>query len=407
MISSFKESLKKSIKYILGQKLIKILFNLVLFIALGIILEPEVYGNYSLHYAYALLGCAIVSGGLDEVVMKKLLDERPPTLLEMIFLKSFYFFIFSVLTIFFFSSLNEKYIYLLAVFFSMFIVSHAKMEAQARGKILSFYTLLCAVLFFTIKIILISRVENQVYFLGIVFVFENIFIAFIPFIMQINKKELEIKLKSILENFLYCVPLWVSSVLFILSARVDYYLINKNFDISVLGKYSLISRLVEQSYVLPSVILSSLMIILVYNNKNGDRNELKLYRISFYGGLLLGALVLLFSLIILNYKNLMETRWIIVAIILSLCIPFSSLRIANSKFMIIDNLQMLYLRRTILTFIFSVISTYYLISIGGVIGLCFAILFTIIFSSLIFDLLSKDTRKYFFLKVKAIFFLSR
>src|SRR5690606_11507987 len=126
-----------------------------------------------------------------------------------------------------------------------------------------------------------------------------------------------------------------------------------------------------------------------------------------YGGLLLSALVLLFSLLILNYKNLMETRWIVVAIILSPCIPFSSLRIANSKFMIIDNLQMLYLRRTALTFIFSVISTYYLITIGGIIGLCFAILFTIIFSSLIFDLLSKDTRKYFILKVNAIFFLNR
>ncbi|MCO8043586.1 hypothetical protein NI461_13225 [Acinetobacter sp. S4400-12] len=402
MINIFQSNLSKSIKYILSQKLIKILINLLVFLVLGIILEPEIYGIYSLHYAYALLGCAIVSGGLDELIMKKLLDSNPPTLLEMIFLKFIYLAIFILLTLAFFESLSEKFIYLVGVVFSIFIISHAKIESQAKGKNLSIYVILMTLFFSLIKIYFIGKVENQIYFLGLIFALENIFISFVPFLFLINRKENKINLMRFLECVKSCLPLWLSSVLFILSARVDYYLLNKYFDVSTLGTYSLVSRLIEQSYVLPNIIFSSMMVMIVYKSNNNQRNELYMYRMAFYGGLLLGILVFIFSSIILFVKNILDIYWYLIAFFLSLCIPFASLRVANSKFIIIDNMNSVYLKRTILTFLFSIIISTLMIDKFGVIGLSISVLMTIFFSSLLFDLISTDTRKYFKVKIAAI-----
>lgn len=402
MISNFKKNLKNSIKYILGQKVLIILCNLLMFLVLGLILDPETYGIYSLHYAYALLGFAIVSGGLDELILKILLDDNPPTLFEMILLKFIYFLLFIIISFLFFSSLSEIYLYLGAVFFSIFIVSHANFEVKAKGKQLSIYVLTCTIFFLVSKLIFINFFENKVRFLGFFLCLENFFLSFIPFLFQIKNKEMKLRVGLMKKIFKTCIPLWLSSVIFILSARVDYYLINKNFDFFTLGKYSLISRMVEQSYILPNVLLASLMVMLVYNNNNGERNELKIYKIAFYGGFLLSIFVFCFCIFILRYKGILDINWLVASLILCLCIPFASLRVANSKYMIIDEKQNLYLKRTCLTFLFSICSTTLLIKFYGIIGLCLAVLLTIIFSSLFFDLLSNETRNYFFIKIKAI-----
>ena len=89
--------------------------------------------------------------------------------------------------------------------------------------------------------------------------------------------------------------------------------------------------------------------------------------------------------------------------LLSFGFLFQSMAYINGKWILLKNIQMISLYRTLFGAIINIVLNYYLIPIYGVFGAVYATLLTLFLSIIMYYLVHRQTKDLFFIQIKALF----
>jgi O-antigen/teichoic acid export membrane protein len=291
--------------------------------------------------------------------------------------------------------------YLYAIIINSFSIAHAKLEAEARGSLLFRFLFFGTLVFSVIKCLAIGY-DDAVRMLGYVFFVEAIYTCLLPFIYLVCKRVLSYSLTnvSLVELIKESLPLWVSGAVAMLYLRTDQFVIQHFMGSVPLGVYSLATRLVEAAFMLPSAALASIMGYLVVS---GSKDEVFLYSVFFLTSMIIGISLSIFGFFYIHYVlgvAYAEAVWPLT--ILSLSLPFTALRVINGKFLILHNLQMHSLYRSLISLVVNFVLSVLLIQWLGIVGVALATLLTVVLSSLFVDFISPKTKPFYDKKIQAI-----
>lgn len=393
----------KSSFLIASSKILKFVVNLLVFTYVVNSLGDVQFGRYSYFMAIASIVIVLAAGGLNEICVPELMQSRKGTaksLANILILKLFYSIIGAVIAIIILP--EEAIFYGLAVLFGFTTVFISLLEARAKGFFISLYQSISIFVFALLKLVALSG-ENKVQNLGLVFFLEVVSSGMAAFIYSYIKGYVEFsfefgKLRGLISRSW---PLWVSGAVSILYIRTDQLIIKVFLDESSLGVYSLGAGIVGYALLIPNMLLASMMGY--FSVVSDERNEEDVY-----GYCLVISLALTFVTILITYFFLdlvfdaVFDGSKVIIYILSLCIPFVTLRVVSGKYFIVRRLYKYSMARSILSLALNGVMSIILVQYYGIFGVACGTLIASLFSGILFDLLFSKTRPYAQTKLRSM-----
>lgn len=387
------------------EKVSRLLINVFVFSFIAKSLGPHAFGIYSYYIGITSIAIVFASGGFNEVAVKKIMEvnregQKDPIVIPVLAIKI-------GLALIAILALNYHFddpaldFYLYGIAMNSFSIAHAKFEAEARGSLLFKFLFVGTLCFSVIKCIAIGY-DEPVRMLGYVFFAESAYTCLLPFVYLAARRVFSYSFRHI--NMLALVkeslPLWVSGAVAMLYLRTDQFVIQHYLGSAELGVYSLATRLVEAAFLLPSAALASIMGYLVVN---GGKNEVFLYSLFFWVSAVLAVSLSVFGYFYIHFAlGAAYVGAIVPLTVLSLSLPFTALRVINGKFLILHNLQMQSLYRSLISLLVNFVLSIVLVQWLGIVGVALATLITVVLASLFVDLLSDKTRAFYHKKIEAI-----
>lgn len=387
------------------EKISRLLINVFVFSYIAKMLGPHTFGVYNYYIGIISVAIVFASGGFNEIAVKKIMElsregQKDGIVFPILAIKVGLALSAIVVLKYFFPNPDFDF-YLYAILINSFSIAHAKFEAEARGNFI-FKFLFCGTLIFSVVKCIAIGYDHPVRMLGYVFFVESVYTCLLPFIYLIYKRILSYSLRGISFVGLMkeSLPLWVSGAVAMLYLRTDQFVIQHFLGSEQLGVYSLATRLVEGAFLLPAAALASIMGYLVVS---GDKNEVFLYSLFFLASTVIALFLGFFGFFYIDLvlgAPYAEAVWPL--LILSLCLPFTALRVINGKFLILHNLQMHSLYRSLISLVVNLVLSVILVQWLGIIGVALATLITVILASLFVDFISLKTKPFYAKKVQAI-----
>jgi len=414
--------IKKNIFWLFFDKSIRILIGLFVGIWIAQYLGPEQFGT--VNYSLAIIGLfgPLISLGLNEVVVKELINEpnNKYNILGSAFVAQFFssllsfFLIFIIIILIEPNKIQKNVTFILAMSLPFQSSNAIKyyFESIFKGYNSNLIELFLFVIFTILRIC--ALIYNQgLYIFVLLTLLETVFsFIFLLLWYQYLKNDITqwkpsiTKIKNLLTK---SYPLILSGFAVILYMRMDQILIGRMIGKKELGIYSAALRFSEIMYTIPIIIMSTIFPKLLNFKKENFEN----YTLYFKGVLKALTIISFFIIFFITISSNLIFRFfygeafIEGSLILKIHIwtsIFVFLGIAGSKWYLTENLQKLIIIQTSIGALLNIFLNLLLIPKFGIAGSAFSTLFAQILSTYFFDLLFRETRILFIYKSQAIFY---
>jgi O-antigen/teichoic acid export membrane protein len=395
-----------------------------LFVGIYVIryLGPEKFGLLSYALGFVMLFGTIASFGLNEILVRDLLQDKTQIkelLSTAFFLKIFGFLMMGCFIIFALQFTNDdKYTHLmitiisLGIFFQSFNVIDCYFQSQVQSKyvvIVQFIQLLITSL---IKIFLILNKATLIWF-AIVFMIDQALLSILLLSIYRWKKEwfsiFSVKWELVTQLFKDAWPLIFSGMMVSIYMKIDLIMIKEMLDVKAVGIYAAAVKLCEVLYFLPVVVMSSLFPAIVEARKQNlivYRKQVYLIYEIMIGATAIVAIITMFLadwIVYILYGSIYQEAATILKIYIWAFV-FVSLGVVSSKYLVAENLEIYALYRSVVGAIINITLNWYLIPIYGIKGAAFATLITQIFVAYLFLFCFQSTRYNFWTVTSAFTF---
>jgi len=408
--------------WLLGERILRMGVSLFVGIYVARFLGPEKFGLLSYALGFVMLFGTIASFGLNEILVRELLQEKTQIkelLSTAFFIRFFGFLMMGCIIIFALQFTNDdKYTHLmitiitLSIFFQSFNVIDCYFQSQVQSKyvvIVQFIQLLITSL---IKIFLIINKATLIWF-AIVFLIDQALLAILLLSIYRWKKEwfsvFSVRWKLAKQLFTNAWPLIFSGMMVSIYMKIDLIMIKEMLDAKAVGIYAAAVKLCEVLYFLPVVVMSSLFPAVVEARKK----DLIVYRKQVYriyeimiGATAIVAIITTFLadwIVNILYGSIYQEAATILQIYIWAFV-FVSLGVVSSKYLVAENLEIYAMYRSILGAIINITLNWYLIPIYGIKGAAIATLITQIFVAYLFLFCFQSTRYNFWTVTSAFTF---
>ncbi len=407
--------------WLFTEKVLKLLINFI--VGVYVVRYLGLVRNGMLAYALSVVGIltAITTIGLGEIVVRELLTDekkRDKILGTSFFLKFFSsVVIYALIIIYYFHNRDIQNLLLLIIASSIIFKPFEVIDAYFKSRVLSKYPVLVKTISVILtdcgKILLILYKMPLVYFGA--FVFAEIFLAAVGYIIIFKKQELSIFqwrfdwniAKSLFRDSW---PLMFSSLAVTIYMKVDKIILKVMLGDAAVGLYDAAVRLCEGWYFIPVAISSSLFPAIISARKISrrlyDSRLQKLYDLLAWISILIAIPVSLFSRQIVQF--LYGIKFIEAAPVLMIYIWAGVpvfLGAANSQYLITENYTKISFARTLAGMIINIALNIILIPIYGIKGAAIATLISYT-AATFFILFIPKTRKQIGMMIKSIFFIN-
>lgn len=329
------------------------------------------------------------------------------------FITSFLYMIIA-LAIFHILSLNTTIGLLIAStnIFSVASVYEAYYLNQKKGKYITLTRLSSFFIFIIYKLYIIYYIDQYVLLqIAICTALETMFI-FICYALNSRIIFIEkVDFKYIRYIFRKALPLIISSCVIMLYNRIDQVMIANMNNLSDLGIYSISVKISDAYNALLTAILAASIPSVISNKDNHDKFKnryIKLIRILNIFSLL-GVLFVLFlgeqAVYFIFGDEYISSHTSMT--ILVCAIPFSTMAVASTHWLISDGNEKLRLSRSVFSLILNIVLNFVLIPIWGINGAAVATLISQIYAGIAGYALSSKTRKIFFYHLSSFNLLKR
>jgi O-antigen/teichoic acid export membrane protein len=408
--------------WLLGERILRM--GVSLFVGIYVIryLGPEKFGLLSYALGFVMLFGTIASFGLNEILVRDLLQDKTQIkelLSTAFFLKIFGFLMMGCFIIFALQFTNDdKYTHLmitiisLGIFFQSFNVIDCYFQSQVQSKyvvIVQFIQLLITSL---IKIFLILNKATLIWF-AIVFMIDQALLSILLLSIYRWKKEwfsiFSVKWELVTQLFKDAWPLIFSGMMVSIYMKIDLIMIKEMLDVKAVGIYAAAVKLCEVLYFLPVVVMSSLFPAIVEARKQNlivYRKQVYLIYEIMIGATAIVAIITMFLadwIVYILYGSIYQEAATILKIYIWAFV-FVSLGVVSSKYLVAENLEIYALYRSVVGAIINITLNWYLIPIYGIKGAAFATLITQIFVAYLFLFCFQSTRYNFWTVTSAFTF---
>ncbi|MDP3829896.1 MAG: flippase [Ignavibacteriaceae bacterium] len=413
----------KNTGWLLGEKVIRILFGFTVNILLVRYLGAEEFGVFSYALSFVGIFAALATLGLDSIITREIVNhpEDKQKILGSVFLLrlsgAVIAFILICITLFITgeTSLNAFFILVLSagMFFQSFYVIEFFFHAQVKGKLVAIVQSISLITASLLKILFIYLQAPLIYF--VIFQIVEILLIAIGLVIVFQKSDENIFVwkfnKSIAKRLLIDAwPLTIAGVVIGIYMKIDQIMIEKMLNSKELGYYASAVRLCEVWYFIPMVISTSLFPAIL-NAKKIDNNLYnsrlqKLYDLMAFISIAIAVPVTFLSPWIMT--TLYGEEFLLGATVLTIYIwagvP-TFLGVASSQFLISENLTKISFYRTLAGMIANVALNFLLIPKYGINGAASATLVS--YSIATFSIgMTKQTYNQLGMMLRSIFFFS-
>ncbi len=409
----------KNSSWMIIDQIIRLISSLVVGIWIARYLGPNDFGLYSYVLVFSSFFAILSKLGLDSNVIKALIQKPFATKNILIFsictrltvgiaiiIISFYFYM-SV------ENIESKYIFIasLGLIFQATEIFELHFYAQSTLKRVALSRITHTLLSSTIKIYLITKNHDLIFFIMLISVDWLVFSIILYFFSKKEIKKTSIKKEKFSGKIIlikHSIPLMLSNFLFIAYTRIDQLMINNMLGNYSGGIYASVIRISEIWIFIPATISMILFPILFEKRKKSQNSYLSALQTTYtiFTWMALFISIIIFSLndeiINLlygeNFKSGAE------ALLLStwLCL-FFFISILTTKHLNLENLYYNMLVRNLGGITINIALNFFLIQTHGIEGAIFSTMASLFLATYVFDLFAPSSRHFLMLKINAFF----
>ncbi|XDZ65352.1 flippase [Alphaproteobacteria bacterium LSUCC0684] len=387
-------------------------------------LGPEQFGLLNFSTAFVGLFGAISALGLESIVVRDLVEKpqnASKTLGTSLVMQVTggvlsYFFIISAI---FILRPDDKLSQIAVAILGLMMLCKGEIAVYwFESKVQSKYTVWVQnsvfLLFATIKLVLIIHNANLIFFVWAVFAEVALVALLLLYVMNRKGpalKNLRFNLDWAQHLLKESWPLILSGISISIYMKIDQLMLGQILNDKAVGIYSAALRFSEIWHFIPIVIVASVFPAIVYakNVSESLYNERmqKLFNLMITISLFLSLPMTFLAKPLMHflYGPAFEEAGTVLAIHIWSSV-FVFIGVASSKWMVIENLQLITLQRSILGAVVNIGLNMWLIPINGVIGAASATIISFSISTYFADVINTKTRKLFMMKSRSLFFMS-
>tara|TARA_R110001583_G_scaffold131478_1_gene283241 strand:- start:12945 stop:14201 length:1257 start_codon:yes stop_codon:yes gene_type:complete len=416
--------ISKDTFFLILDKLFQLTSSLILGVVLARYLSVDSFGSLSYVIGIASIFIAFSKFGLDNIVIHELVKGKNINLiLSSAFLiklvLSFLITITSYLLLALFLPEKSQVFFIVlitasSIFQSFEIVDFANQSVNKN--IYSVYArLLTLIVIVSVRLLGVFYGFDLSFFIYTYF-FEKFLLAmfYLSIKSYLHNRKDKFELIFDIETIKYLIkrswPLSLSTLMVLLYMKVDMIMLNYYFDLKVVGLYSIATRLIDMLYILPTLIMTSIMpkLVMYYSQSNKDFDDIysKLFKTMYAVSLASITLTFYFGADAISFifgSEYKDSASILLLLVMSSVFAMSG--IVSSRWFVIKNLQKFTLSRTFLGLIVNVVLNFILIPKYGAIGAAFATLISQFVASYLVNFFSRQCRPLFYLQTKSFLFL--
>lgn len=384
-------------------------------------LGPEQFGLYSFATAFVGLFSTFAALGLQGIVVRNILQSPNcihQTLGSTMMLQlasGFISYLFMLLAIFWMRPDDEMAKLIVAILGSVMLLKFSDtalywFESQVLSKYAVWVQNGNFIVFGTIKIFMIKNGAELVAFAWTTLIegiFSSILLITILSMRGPNLASLRVTSLKMMELLKDSWPLMLSSVAIMIYMKIDQIMLAQMLDDEAVGIYSAAIRISEIWYFIPVVIVASVFpSILNIKTKEPDIYLKRLQRLFDLMVLISVIAALTISLaatdmISIIYGSQYKEAGLVLALH-SWTSIFVFLGVASGKWFIMENKQMLYLQRSMIGAFVNIALNIIMIPLWGAVGAAVATLISYLMVVFFADLINKETRFLFAMKIRSI-----
>ena len=405
--------------WMFGEQVLRIIAGLFVGIWVARYLGPKQFGMFSYVTAFVAIFSTIAKLGLDGIVVRDLVNDplKSNAYLGTAFWLKLFGGLIALVVIVFATLLisndhtTNLYIFIIAsgIIFQSFEVVDFYFQSRVLSKFVSLCKMTQLLLSSLLKIYFVLTGADLFWFVVVSFI-DQLSLAvtfYIAYKYQKNDNFYHHFDLGIAKNFLkFSWPMIFSGLVVMVYMRIDQIMIKEMLGDKELGVYSSAVRLSEAWYFIPMVITSSLFPAIVSAKKISKElyySRLQnLYTFMVWMSIAIAIPMTFLSdwLVMLLYgeayigagKILMIQTWAGV---------FVFLGVASSSWLTSENLQIIAFYRTLGGAIINIVLNLLLIPVYGITGAAIATLVSYMFAGFLFDMLNRNTKKMFLMKISA------
>lgn len=420
------EGLKKYFKntsWLLVERVFRMASVLIINIFIVRYLGPEQYGVLSYVLSFVGLFIAVSSLGLDEIVTRELVRypekyiDLLGTALSLKIIGAFLMILLLSISVITVTNSSEINLFIFIIALSAFFQATNVIDCYFQSKVFSRYVVQAkfgqVLLSLIFKMTLIYVEAPLIWFviaITIDWVLLSVGLLIIYYRYLGNTLKLKFNRKLAFRYLADSWPLIFSGIMVSIYMKIDQVMIKFMIDEKAVGIYATAVNLSEAWYFIPVVITSSLFPAIINSKEVSqefyhDRLE-KLYKLIVWVPIIISIFITSFSDWVI--ATLYGEPFLDASIVLSIHIwasVFVFLGVASSKWLMVENMQLLSMMRTLIGMIVNIILNIILIPKYGVIGAAIAtfISYFVATFSIIIQFRNKKVMSNFVLMIKAFF----
>lgn len=412
----------KNTGWLIFEQILRLLAGLFVGVYVARFLGPNNYGILAYSLSLVAIFSAIPKFGLDTLLVRELVmntKERDLLLGTAFWLKLFGALITFLIVLFvvqFSENSRESKVYILIIACGLFLQSFEVIEfyfqSRVQAKIISICKISQNLISSTIKLILIAKNAELIYFV-IVTVLDSttLALAYITSYRLQNQTNFIKKFNFLLVQKLLkdSWPLILSAIVVTIYMRIDQIMIKQLLNPYEAGIYSAAVRISEVSFFIPVAICASLFPAIINSKKLSTKlyyNRLQnLYGLMVWLGVFFSMPFLLFGTEIITL--LFGPEYSIAGEVLKIHVcsyAFVFLGVAFSKYLIAQNYTKIDFYRTCIGALCNVSLNYFLILELGVIGAAYATVISQFIANIAYDFFDKRLYQQLNMKFKTLLF---
>ena len=417
----------RNTSWLFGEKILRMVVGLFVGIWVARYLGPEQFGLLSYAQSFAALFTAIVTLGLDEIVVRELVkdegrrDELIGTAFWLKLMGAGAVLVILALAVSFTS--NDSFTNLLvfiiasATIFQSFNVIDLYFQSKVLSRYVVFANIISLFISSLIKIALILHEAPLIAFAWMV-LFDSFVLAmgFVYFYIKthsaFNIRHLVFKRETAVALLRDSWPLILSGIVISIYMKIDQVMIKEMLGNEAVGQYAAAVRLSEAWYFIPMVVASSLFPAIINAKKQSEElyyaRLQKLYDLMVWMAIAIALPMTFLSDWVVNFlygeqyhqagSVLMVHIWAGV---------FVFLGVASGKWLVNENLILIAMRRNFYGAIINIFLNFILIPINGIEGAAWASLISYATAYYLMDITHKKTKNTFIQKTKSFFIIRR
>lgn len=405
----------------MGDYIFSLTASLIVGIAVARYLGPEMYGIIAFATAVYAVGVIIVSLGIDDIIMKDMMQYREKQgniQGSALFIKfTAAFIVYSIIFVYSFINYNGDKLYSIliisaAVLFQPLSIFSCIFLITAQAKYTSIARMVSYTLSSLLKIILIIFKAPVIYFAFAVFI--DYAVLYLTVILMYRYKNYTVSgwhidfayIKYILKS---AVPLFLAVLFYTFYQKITVIIISSMYSDYASGIYSAAIRLTEIWYMVPAVLMTAFFPAVVSAKQISEEEYKKRIKTLFYVATIPFLVMALFAALLSPFiiKFIYGQTYIQAGVVLSITIwsvPFISFYVISSKCFILENKLKHLLLRTALSLILIIILNYILGSLYYLEGFSISLVISAFISFFLIDLFFKESRYLFFIKLTSVLF---